>query len=142
LTGISAAIAVPPHNVAAAATDITNFFIFDPFPQIQPPKEAATPVQRDARKSPEFAPGRSWQKVNITVGITGKAKGPASAAFLGVFGLSQSKESKCCKTSTDLNRQARAKAFQPGTRRLRRRSYPQAGESDGRHRGIDSGGPF
>jgi hypothetical protein len=76
--------------------------MFDPFPKNRRPIGAATPVQREARNSPEFAPGRLCRKVNNTKGNTGKAKPVASAAFLGVFALLDWKESECCKTGTDL----------------------------------------
>ena len=64
------------------------FHRLTPFPKFSRPIGAATPVRREARKSPDFAPGRLCRKVNNRMGITGKAKPVASAAFLGVFGLS------------------------------------------------------
>jgi hypothetical protein len=42
-----------------------------------------------------------WQKVNNTVGLTGKLKAVATAAFLGDSGLMNSKVFECCKSGTD-----------------------------------------
>jgi hypothetical protein len=40
------------------------------------------------------------RKVNNTVGIVGKVKAAAFAAFLGEFGLLELKESECCDSVT------------------------------------------
>jgi hypothetical protein len=52
--------------------------------------------------SPEFALGRLCRKVNNTKRLTGKSKPVATAAFLGVSPSLELKESKCCKSNTDL----------------------------------------
>jgi len=72
-----------------------------PFPNYSP-NGTATPAQMRRPFSPGFALGRLWQKVNNTVRITGKSKAAATAAFLGDSGSLESKESECCKTTTDL----------------------------------------